>query len=103
VNSGELQNKGIEMVLTGAPLRKGDLKWNVSLNWSRNISKVISLYENVTNISLGSSLHAEIGQPYGIFRGRDFVYLNGARVINQTNGHYMRTTDENNVLGNMNP
>jgi len=103
VNSGELQNKGLELVLTGSPLRQGPLKWDINLNWSRNISKVISLYDNVTNISLGSSLNAEVGQPYGVFRGRDFVYLDGKKVINQSNGHYMRTDDENHVLGNMNP
>ena len=42
VNVGELENKGIEILLTGTPIQ-GDLTWDVSLNLARNVNKVVSI------------------------------------------------------------
>ena len=44
VNLGKLTNKGIEVLLTGTPIR-GPITWDVSLNFAKNNSKVVSLIE----------------------------------------------------------
>ncbi|SEK34576.1 SusC/RagA family TonB-linked outer membrane protein [Parapedobacter koreensis] len=108
VNSGEVENKGVEVVLSGTPVRKENFSWDITLNWAKNVNKVLSLYEGVDNLQIGSSrgsvsLNASIGEPYGTLRSSDFIYLNGKRVINQTNGEYERTSASNYVVGNVNP
>ena len=44
VNAGELQNKGIELLITGQPVQ-GPLSWEISLNLAHNKNKVISLLD----------------------------------------------------------
>jgi len=49
-NAGELQNQGVELLLGATPFQKGDFSWDISLNWSKNVSKVISLPEGINEI-----------------------------------------------------
>ena len=106
VNSGEIENKGIELQFSGMPIRKDDFIWEVTMNWSRNRNKVLSLYEGVDNLQLAAfnpvTLNATVGEPYGTIKGTDFIYLNGKRVINQTTGEYEKTTSSNHTIGNIN-
>src|SRR5690606_17817743 len=85
VNSGEIENKGVELQFSGMPIRKDDFIWEVTMNWSRNRNKVLSLYEGVDNLQLAAfnpvTLNATVGEPYGTIKGTDFIYLNGKRVI----------------------
>ncbi len=107
VNAGEIENKGIELTLTGSPLREADFGWDIAVNWALNKNKVIALEQGIENLQIGSfgagvSLNARVGDPYGIWYGTDFIYVNGQREIDQTTGEYKRTTSTNNVIGNMN-
>jgi TonB-linked SusC/RagA family outer membrane protein len=108
VNAGEVENKGIEIMLGGTAVQKEAFSWNIKVNWSRNISKVVSLFEGVNNLQLAAprgnvTINATLGNPYGTLMGKDFVYLNGKHVIDQTTGQYKITTTVNNVVGNVNP
>jgi TonB-linked SusC/RagA family outer membrane protein len=49
-NAGEIQNQGIEVLLTGKPLTGRRFTWDMSLNWSMNRSKVISIKEGINEI-----------------------------------------------------
>jgi TonB-linked SusC/RagA family outer membrane protein len=111
VNSGEVQNKGIELSLFATPVKIGDFSWSVNVNFTRNRNKVVSLYgegsAEVTNVQIASfqggvSVNAAKGQPYGVIRGRDFVYTNGERTVG-TNGYYMRGASSADIIGNPNP
>mgnify|MGYP002638911631 CR=1 FL=1 len=107
VNAGEIENKGIELSLNAVPLKTNDFSWTVDFNFSRNRNKVISLFDGVDNLQLGSfqggvTLNATIGEPYGILKGRDFVYLNGKRVINSS-GYYERSATSDQNIGDVNP
>ncbi|SEK34426.1 SusC/RagA family TonB-linked outer membrane protein [Parapedobacter koreensis] len=108
VNAGDVENKGIEVFLKGTPLKRERLQWDVNVNWALNRNKVISLFEGVESLQLrsfgaGVTLNAHVGRPYGTWYGTDYIYLDGQRVVNQTNGEYLRTTTTNNLIGNMNP
>jgi TonB-linked SusC/RagA family outer membrane protein len=107
VNAGEIENKGVEVSLFATPFKNDNFKWDINLNWSKNENKVVSLFEEVTNLQLGSfqggvTINATIGQPYGTIQGTDFVYTNGQRTINSS-GYYLKTGTTDNVIGNMNP
>lgn len=106
VNAGEVENKGIEVALNGTPVKTSRFSWDVTVNWARNRSKVLYLFDGVENLQLGSfgvTVNARAGQPYGTIMGTDFVYVNGQRQINQTTGEYVRTTASNNIIGNITP
>ena len=113
LNSGTVENKGVELSAYGTPVKTRNFSWTLNLNWTRNRNKVVDLYTNpgtglpVDNIVLGSfqggvTLNATLGQPYGTIRGRDFVYTNGEKTVDAT-GKYLRSTSANEVIGNPNP
>jgi len=53
-NAGEIENKGIEIVLNGSPVRTANFSWDATLNYSRNKNKVLSIKEGLTEIVVGS-------------------------------------------------
>jgi len=65
VNVGAIENKGVEFVLSGYPIRNRNLQWNVSYNMSINNNTVKELYggtdllpgsPNVWKVSVGGRL-----------------------------------------------
>ena len=107
INAGNVQNKGIELSIYGAPIRNEDFSWNFNINFSRNRNKVISLYENSTNLQLASfqggvSLNASVGRPFGELQGRTYEFIDGQRVVKE-NGLWAVSSTTSNVIGNINP
>ena len=107
VNAGSVQNQGLELTLNATPVRTRDFKWDITVNWSRNINKVLSLYAGQTSLLLGSygfntQLVAEPGKSYGIIRGSDYQYLNGQRLIDN-NGYYVKKTNALSDIGSIAP
>lgn len=56
INSGNVNNHGIELTLNTMPVVNRDFAWNSSLNWSKNINEIKSLsegadeYQNIATI-----------------------------------------------------
>lgn len=46
INVGELTNRGIELLVNGVIVERGNFKWDASLNFSRNISRAENLGVN---------------------------------------------------------
>ena len=118
VNAGEIQNQGVELIISGAPVVMKNFRWDVALNWSKNTNEVISLYEDVTNMQLGSfqggvSINATVGQPIGTIMGTDYVYdvkdadgnitATYDQPIVLSTGYYDVTGTSDNVIGDQNP
>ncbi len=112
VNSGTIQNKGIELSLYGSPIRTSTFSWDINLNWTRNRNKVVDLYTDqsgtpIDNIILGTfqgglSVNATLNEPYGTIHGTDFIYTNGQKTVG-TNGRYLKSETNNITIGNVNP
>ncbi len=108
VNSGELENKGIEVALNGTPIQTDDFEWNVRVNWAKNENELLSLFEGTDNLVLGEfqggvTLNASVGEPYGVIKGTDFLYDNDGNRIVGDDGIYLNTPGSNNVIGDVNP
>ncbi|MEP7141391.1 MAG: SusC/RagA family TonB-linked outer membrane protein [Ferruginibacter sp.] len=54
INAGEIENKGVELSLTGNPVRTNNFRWDVSLNFSANKNRVLSLNQGLQEIVIGS-------------------------------------------------
>ncbi|HPH37757.1 MAG TPA: TonB-dependent receptor, partial [Sediminibacterium sp.] len=104
INAGNIVNEGIELVLTGSPIKTKDFVWDITVNWSKNENKVESLNEGRTNLQLagwnqGVSLNATVGEPYGTIRGQGFeVDPNGNKVVD-SDGLYIPVDDQ--IIGNI--
>jgi TonB-linked SusC/RagA family outer membrane protein len=108
VNSGEVRNQGIELNVYGTPVKTKNFNWDINVNWSINANKVVSLYEGVNNLQLGSfqggvTIDASINHPYGLIEGTDYVYNNKGQKVIGSKGYYLITSTTNNVIGNSNP
>lgn len=113
LNAGTVQNKGVELSVTGEPVQKKNFGWTVNVNFARNRNKVLKLFEGAENLVLanfqgGVSINATIGQPYGTIRGSNFVYTKSdkgtmERTVSQTTGRYLISPNSNEVIGNANP
>ncbi len=83
LNAGKIRNRGWEVSLNGRPIETPNLSLHLGLNWARNRNKVLSLGDiapgeprMITGYGVsfvGSSTHARVGEPLGIFRGLGWV------------------------------
>jgi TonB-linked SusC/RagA family outer membrane protein len=113
VNSGQVDNKGVEAMVYVSPIKTEDFEWTLNATWAKNESEVISLFTNpatgeeVTNLQMatfqgGVSINATVGQPYGSIWGSNFTYLDGQRLIDPDTGFYVVDT-EIQPIGDINP
>jgi TonB-linked SusC/RagA family outer membrane protein len=116
-NVGELQNRGIELVLSATPVRVSGFKWDITANFTRIRNKVVSIapgvfQSGITGNGFGGTASGFIGitssivegQPYGVIvstanprvQSTDANAANydptgqfaGQYVINATNGQF---------------
>ena len=76
-NVGAVENKGIELELTGNIIRKKDLNWSVSVNYTNVDNKITNLRTDNIDVLFGK---LKIGQPINTF----FLVKNAG--INPANG-----------------
>ena len=106
VNSGEVRNRGIELALTTTPIERGDFRWNVVANWSKNSNRVLSLFNGVSQIIVGSfwnvNVTADVGQPYGNLTGYKWQRDAQGHIVVGDDGLPYRDASQV-ALGNYNP
>ncbi|WP_424961741.1 SusC/RagA family TonB-linked outer membrane protein [Ekhidna sp.] len=89
INAGEIENKGIEAVITGKVVRSSDFEYEVGLvfNKYQSIVNAIAPGLDVITIDPFGSQRIQVGEPYGIFYGGRFLRDDqGRKVIDQTTG-----------------
>lgn len=74
-NYGSLENKGYEVVLTGTPVSRKDLKWEITCIYNHNRNKAVSIGQALTLLSTNAGAPVAIieGQPIGVFYGTFFA------------------------------
>lgn len=96
-NAGEIQNRGIELLIDVTPVQVGNFQWTASLNWSRIRNEVLSMPEGVDEIIFTDAFYIQnklveggsAGDLYGFaFRrdnqGRLLIDDNGFPSVNNT-------------------
>lgn len=91
LNFGEIQNRGIELLVTAVPVSTKNFTWTTSLNFTKNSNKVLALADGLDRVTLGGvygfTYVAEVGQPLGTFYVPDVVRdRNGHVVVSASNG-----------------
>lgn len=101
VNTGVMQNKGIEVLLGLVPVKTKDFNWNVTLNFTRTRNKVLSIYGDLEQIGNGFTTIIK-GQPYGTIYGTRYARnTEGKLLIGDDGLPYADATQG--VLGDINP
>lgn len=80
VNAGKIENKGIEVTLTGKPVVAKGFSWDATLNFSRNRSTIKELYPGIDVYQLDANvyskvniyLNAKVGAPFGNLVGQGY-------------------------------
>ncbi|NLU90488.1 SusC/RagA family TonB-linked outer membrane protein [Chitinophaga sp. Ak27] len=71
LNAGNIQNKGWEILVTGSPIRKKDLSWDIAINMGHNKSKIVKFGNGITQWELsggydGANVFAYEGGDFGV-------------------------------------
>ncbi len=94
LNAGELENKGIEIVLNGTPVQTKDFRWDATINFTRNQNKVVSLRAGLSEIVVGShfgyasstaTMKYVPGYAVGNIYGSTFLRYYGTKVDDKIN------------------
>ncbi|WP_154856194.1 SusC/RagA family TonB-linked outer membrane protein [Cyclobacterium xiamenense] len=106
-NGGNVQNTGVETVLTLTPVRKSDFNWDISMNFARNIPLVVEINDDRPSVQIGGDFlrryRVEEGRPFGEVYSRGYLRDEQGRVIVGANG-VPRTTPGFTVnVANYNP
>ena len=108
-NGGDIQNKGVEIVLTGKPIKTDDFTWDVTFNFSKNNSEVLRIADGFDEIAIpggpgfwGRTV-AKVGLPYGEYFSKGFERDNSGNVIVDANGIPLVTGGQTVNIGNFNP
>ena len=62
-NAGEIQNRGIELTVSGSPVQTQDFQWDITSNFTLNNNEVISIRDGVDAINLGQ-ISAYVNNPF---------------------------------------
>jgi TonB-linked SusC/RagA family outer membrane protein len=60
INAGNIQNRGIELTVSGTPLKTRDLMWTSSFNIARNKNKITELYPGLNSHILDQNRYANV-------------------------------------------
>ena len=96
LNVGELSNKGVEVLVTGVPVRQSNFTWDVSYNVAYNKSEIIQLAEGISSLTVGDgvgggTIRNVVGGTYGEVWGyRKATDDNGNVIFNTASGYAVR-------------
>lgn len=106
-NVGALVNKGIELGVTGTPIKLGDFVWESTLNFTLLRPEVTDLGAALENVLIDGLTtrgnFAIANQPYGVIMGTAALRApNGERIVRNSDGLYA-VDPILRVIGNPNP
>lgn len=106
VNAAEIKNQGLEFLFNVTPLKINKFSWDVSINYSKNNNKVISLTEGVSSIRLAGFVTPGIfimaDKPYGVIWGRQYLRNDAGDILVDDDGFEL-SAEESGPIGNAMP
>lgn len=107
INAGLVNNKGVELTLNATPVQAGDFRWDIDLNYAKNVNKLVELTPELKELNLTNdfmnNIRAIEGQPLGQVFSRGYVRNASGQVIVGTDGLPQITSGTTVFLGNSRP
>ncbi|RDY61099.1 SusC/RagA family TonB-linked outer membrane protein [Flagellimonas nanhaiensis] len=108
-NVGDLENKGVELLLRGSPIRTDDFSWDITATFSQN-DNVVTKVAGGGQFALAGSFATNYvieGEPLGVFFRQFYARDADGSISLDENGYPFRGTTEDGegskVLGDPNP
>lgn len=106
-NGGNVQNEGVELVLSATPVSVGDFNWDFSFNFARNESLVVEINDERPSIEVGGDFlrrfRIEEGAPFGEVYSRGLLRDDEGRVLVDSDGLPRVTNGFTTRVANYNP
>lgn len=106
-NGGDVENEGIEAVLSLTPIRTQDFNWDIIFNFTRNVSTVVEVNDERPSILIAQdflrAFRIEQGEPFGEVFSRGFERDDQNRIIVGTDGLPVVTSGLTTLVANYNP
>lgn len=107
-NGADVQNRGLELTLGAVVIDTRDFSWDIMINWSKNVSKVLEIAEGFNVLSRGTDFIREyklvVGEPFGDVYAKGWQRdEDGNVIINQANGLPLITSGMTVKVANYNP
>ena len=105
VNSGEMENKGVEFDLKVSPILKtrSGLRWDVGVNFSYTKNTVLSIAPGLNEVFVGGNSYAVVGQPYPVIKTTDWMRDPSGNIIVDKNTGYPTVNPTPQNFGTSNP
>ncbi len=108
INAGLIQNQGIELVANVSPIAGKNFRWDMGLNYSKNINKVKELTETIKSIVIGEGdnvylIKVDEGSSYGDMYVRGWKEDAQGRKLVEDDGTPILTDGLDQFVGNYNP
>jgi TonB-linked SusC/RagA family outer membrane protein len=106
INAGNIENRGVELQLNAWPVVTKDFEWATTLNFARNINKIIEITPYDTRLNIYNGQYGAITMREGESHGELFGYVwkkdeaSGKYIVN-ANGLPVVEIDQK--VGNYNP
>lgn len=91
-NFGKVRNRGVELLISGTPVKKRNFSWDLRFNFTKNKNKVYDLPASLggevylNGFSGGTSIYAIEGEEIGVFKAVTCRQTSDGRVIVDENG-----------------
>ncbi len=107
INAGDIQNSGIELMLSAEIVRTKDFSWDISMNYAANVNKLLELTSGRDSTLISTNrvtdMWAKVGQPLGDLYVRGFQRSATGEIIVGTNGLPLTRPGRPVNMGNYNP
>jgi TonB-linked SusC/RagA family outer membrane protein len=108
INTGNVKNWGLEIMLKGAPVATKKYRWDLTFTAANQFSKVVKLYPGITQKAIdgstpGFQVWAKEGERIGEIRAYDYKRDPGGNKIVADNGLYALTDQITSTGKNVNP
>lgn len=109
INAGNVENNGIELTVNGKIIKNNNLKWDLTVNYSKNNNKVIEISPTLNEFILTqgndfmNTVKVVKGKPYGELYSRGYVRNASGEIIVDANGLPTITSAQSVYLGNTRP
>lgn len=95
LNAGNVENKGIELMISGSPIKTKDFQWSIGLNYTKNESMVESMPDGIESIELNSANWGRVvvkeGNPFLTIEGYGYLRNDAGLIVVDAKGLPMRT------------
>ena len=108
LNAGKMENKGLEVDLSGTVLKGKDFEWKAGVNFSKISNKVLSLSDGAERLQTGLAtsevgVYAQVGQSFPSLYGTAYTRDDQGRVVIDANTGNPIVSSELKFLGATTP